>query len=62
MSYLLWGHIECDDPHVHLSVVINTGQDKEDPWTSGSTREKPAQSEDDGSLILLDKYYLVSLS
>lgn len=53
VSYLLWGHIECDHSHVHLGVVVNTGQDEEDPRAPGSTRQKTTQPEDDSSLVLL---------
>ena len=40
--------------HIYLLVNIHTGDDKEDPGTPGSSRHQPAQSEDDGSLVLLD--------
>ena len=53
-SYLLWSNIECDHPHIHLSVVVHTRQYEEDTRTSCSTRQEPAQSEDDGSLVLLN--------
>ena len=50
---LLGRDIECDDSHVHFSVVINTRQDEEDSWTSSSTLQT-TEAEDDGSLVLLD--------
>ena len=40
--------------HVDLLVDINTGDDEEDPGPPGSSCQQPTQSEDDGSLVLLD--------
>ena len=40
--------------HINLLVNIHTGDDEEDSRPPGSSRQQPAQSEDDGSLVLLD--------
>ena len=34
--------------------MVNTGDDEEDPGPPGSTLQQTTQSEDDGSLVLLD--------
>ena len=52
--YLLWGNIKTDRPEVHLPVVVHTGNDEEYPGSLSSSFPQPAQSEDDGSLVLLD--------
>ena len=52
--YLLWGDVKTDRPQVDLPVVVHTGNDEEDPGTLRSSFPQPAQSEDDGSLVLLD--------
>ena len=46
-------------PHVHLLVRVHTGEDEENPRAPRSSRQQPAQPEDDGPLVLLDKYWLV---
>ena len=51
---LLWWDIIGLGPQVDLLVLINAGDDKEDPGPPGSARQQSAQSEDDGSLVLLD--------
>ena len=51
---LLRGNFKCLTSHVDLLVNIHTGDDKEDPRPPGSSCQQPAQSEDDGSLVLLD--------
>ena len=52
--YLLWGNIKTDRPEVHLPVVVHTGNDEEYPGALSASFPQPAQSEDDGSLVLLD--------
>ena len=56
---LLRGNFKCHAPHVDLNVGVNTGDDEEDPRAPRSSRQQPAQPEDDGPLVLLDKYWLV---
>ena len=51
--YLLWGDVKTDRPQVDLPVVVHAGNDEEDPGTLRSSFPQPAQSEDDGSLVLL---------
>ena len=51
---LLWWNLISLTPHVNLLVNIHTGDDEEDPRPPGSARQETAQSEDDGSLVLLD--------
>ena len=53
-SYLLWWDFKGLSPHVHFLVDIHTGDDEEDPGPPGSSCQQSAQSEDDGSLVLLD--------
>ena len=53
-SYLLWWDFKGLSPHVHFLVNIHTGDDEEDPGPPGSSCQQSAQSEDDGSLVLLD--------
>ena len=43
-------------PHVHLLVGVDTREDEEDPGPPGSSYQKTTQSEDDGSLVLLDHF------
>ena len=40
--------------HIDLLVDIHTGDDEEDSRPPGSSCQQPTQSEDDGSLVLLD--------
>ena len=54
LRYFLRWDLECFSSHVNLLVDIDTGDDKEDPGAPGSTSQQPAQSEDDGPLVLLD--------
>ena len=54
LRYLLRWDLECFSSHVNLLVDINAGDDKEDPGAAGPARQEAAQSEDDGSLVLLD--------
>ena len=51
---LLWGNFKCLTPHIDLLVNIHTGDDEEDPGPPGSSCQQSAQSEDDGSLVLLE--------
>ena len=53
ITHLLGGNFKCLTPHVDLLVDIHTGDDEEDPRPPGSSCQEPAQSEDDGSLVLL---------
>ena len=41
-------------PHVNLLIDVHAGDYKEDSWAPGTSRQEPAQSEDDGPLVLLD--------
>ena len=41
-------------PHVDLLVHVHAGDDKEDSRAPGPSCQQPAQSEDDGPLVLLD--------
>ena len=50
----MWGNLIGCRPQVDLLVDIHTGDDEEHAWTPGSSCQQPAQSEDDGSLVLLD--------
>ena len=62
MTHLLGGNFKCLTPHVDLLIDIKTGDDEEDPGPPGSSCQQPAQSEDDGSLVLLnrnDNYLLI---
>ena len=54
LCYFLRWDLESFCPHVDLLVDVNAGDDKEDPGPPGPARQQPAQSEDDGSLVLLD--------
>ena len=49
-------NLESLRSHIDLLVDIHTGDDKEDPGPPGSSGQQPAQSEDDGSLVLLDHF------
>ena len=52
--YLLWRNFKSLSPHIHFLVDIDTGDNEEDPGAPGSSCQQPAQSEDDGPLVLLD--------
>ena len=54
-TYFLRGNFICVSPHVHLLVGVHAGKDEEDSWAAGSSYQQPAQSEDDGPLVLLVK-------
>ena len=54
LRYFLWWDLECFCSHVDLLVDVNTRNDKEDPGAPGPARQEAAESEDDGSLVLLD--------
>ena len=56
---LLRRYLEGHAPHVDLNVGVHTGDDEEHPRAPRSSRQQPAQPEDDGPLVLLDKYWLV---
>ena len=56
MFYLLRRNIVGCRSHVDLLVNIQAGDDEEDPGTPGSALDQSAQSEDDGSLVLLDHF------
>ena len=53
-TYFLRGNFICVSPHVHLLVGVHAGKDEEDSWAPGTSYQQPAQSEDDGPLVLLD--------
>ena len=55
-SYFLWRNVKSLSSHIDLFVDIHTGDDEEHSRAPGSSCQQPAQSEDDGSLVLLDKY------
>ena len=52
-KYFLRGNIISRSSHINLLEHIETRNDKEDPGSPGSTPHQPAQSEDDGPLVLL---------
>ena len=54
LRYLLGGDLVSCCSQINLLVDINTGDDEEDSRPPGSSCQQPAQSEDDGSLVLLD--------
>ena len=51
---LLRGDLVRLGSHIDLLVNIYAGDDEEDSRPPGSSSHQPAQSEDDGSLVLLD--------
>ena len=55
LCYFLRWDLESFCPHVDLLVGVQTGDDEEDPGPPGSSCQQSAQSEDDGSLVLLDE-------
>ena len=54
ISYLLWRDFKSLSPHINFLVYIHTGDDEEHSRAPGSSCQQSAQSEDDGSLVLLD--------
>ena len=52
----MWGDLIGCRPQVNLLVDIEAGDDEEDPGPPGSTLQEATQSEDDGSLVLLDDH------
>ena len=54
LTNLLWRNLVSGRPQVDLLVDVHTGDDKEDPRTPSSSRQKTTQPEDDGPLVLLD--------
>ena len=58
--YLLWRDFKGHGPHVYLFIGVHTGDDEEDPRPPGSSCDQPAQSEDDGSLVLLDNMIIMT--
>ena len=59
--HLLGRDVIGGSPHVNLLVDIEAGDDEEDAGSSGSTREKTTQPEDDRSLVLLQSAIIVGL-
>ena len=53
-SHLLRRDFKGLTPHIDLLVNIHTGNDEEDSRPPGSSWQQSAQSEDDGSLVLLN--------
>ena len=53
-SYFLWRNVKGLSSHIYLLVDIHTGDDEEHSRAPGSSCQQSAQSEDDGSLVLLD--------
>ena len=51
---LLWWDVIGLGPQIYLFIDVNTGNDEENPGTSGFPSQHSAQAEDDGSLVLLD--------
>ena len=51
---LIWWYFISRSSHINLDVDIHARDDKEDPRPPGSSCEEATQSEDDGSLVLLD--------
>ena len=54
LRYFLRWDLECFGSHVNLLVHVNTRDDEEYPGAPGPPRQEAAESEDDGSLVLLD--------
>ena len=52
-SDLLGRNLVVVGPHVDLLVGVHTREDEEHPRAPGPAHQQPAQSEDDGPLILL---------
>ena len=52
--HLLWGDFKGHGPHVYFNIGVHTGDDEEHSRAPGSSCQQPAQSEDDGPLVLLD--------
>ena len=52
-SDLLGRNLVVVGPHVDLLVGVHTREDEEHPRPPGPAHQQPAQSEDDGPLILL---------
>ena len=50
----MWWNLVVVGPHVHLLVGVHTGEDEEDPRAPGSAYKQSSESEDDGSLVLLE--------
>ena len=50
----MWRNVKRLSSHINLLVNIHTGNDEEDSRPPGSSCQQSAQSEDDGSLVLLD--------
>ena len=64
-THLLWGYFISFGSHVNLLILIHAGNHEEDAGSPGSSRQQPAQPEDDRPLVLLDNltmYYLFLLS
>ena len=52
--YLLRRDIERYCPQVDLPVCVDAGDDEEYPWPFCSTLSETTETEDDGTLVLLD--------
>ena len=52
----MWRNLVGCCSHVDLLVSVNTGNDEENPRTSGSTREKTTKPEYDRSFIFLEYF------
>ena len=54
-AHLLGRDLVCRCPHVDLLVGVHAGDDEEHAGAPGSPWQQPAQPEDDGALVFLDK-------
>ena len=55
MDLLWWNLVSCSS-EVNLDMSVHAGDGEEDPGAPGSSSQQPTQPEDDGPLVLLDKY------
>ena len=55
--HLLWRYIEHLNPEVNNLDYVDTGDDKEDTWTSSAAGKEETQPEHDSSLVFLRKSF-----
>ncbi len=53
-TYLLWRNVKRHCSKVHFLVRVYAGHDEEQSGSLGAARSESTQSEDDGSLVLLN--------
>ena len=56
-THFLRRDVERYSSKINFRVVVNTGYDEEETWSSGSSLENSAQSKDDRTLVLLHDLY-----